>query len=95
MKIITANKLGDGAVVYLGDDDGWTLNVDDAARFQDDEIDPVLQAVSSRTSEIADAYAISVNNDGALQGRETLRETIRSAGPTVRLDLGIQAGAGQ
>ena len=74
MKAITANRLSDGAVVYLGDDEA------------------ALTAAQGRKTEIADAYLITVSEDGALSGRERLRETIRTAGPTVRLDLGYQAG---
>ena len=92
MKAITANRLSDGAVVYLGDDDQWTAAVARAARFADEDAEAALAAAQSRKTEIADAYLITVSEDGALAGRERLRETIRTAGPTVRVDLGYQAG---
>jgi hypothetical protein len=88
MKAVTANRLDDGAVVYLGDDDRWTPQQDEAARFADDDAKSVLAAAQSRVKEIADAYLVDVDESGALTGRETLRETIRRAGPTVRADLG-------
>lgn len=87
MKAVTANRLDDGAVVYLGDDDRWKLSLADAARFSDDDAKPVLEAALSRRKEIADAYLIDIEEDGALTGRETLRETIRKSGPSVRPDL--------
>ena len=93
MKIVTANKLQDGVVVYLGDDDQWTPHVLSAARFEDSDADNVLAAACSRVEEITDAYLVSVDLEGAIIGRERLRETIRKAGPTVRLDLGLQAGS--
>ena len=93
MKAITANRLSDGAVVYLGDDDQWAAEVARAARFADEDAEAALAAAQSRKTEIADAYLITVSEDGALAGRERLRETIRTAGPTVRVDLGYQAGA--
>ncbi|GJL90971.1 DUF2849 domain-containing protein [Hyphococcus sp.] len=93
MKTVTANRLDDGAVVYLADDDRWTSDINAAARFADDDSKSVLAAAQLRVKEIADAYLVDIDESGALTGRETLRETIRKAGPTVRADLGYQAGA--
>lgn len=87
MKIITANRLEDGAVVYLGDDDQWTLSQPAAAKFSDEDAKPVLAAAQSRVTEITEAYAVAVDDDGGLAGREALRESIRRKGPTVREDL--------
>lgn len=91
MKIVTANNLQDGAVVYLSDDDQWTVQLDQAARFEDSDAENVLIAAQSRIEEITDAYIVSVSHAGEITGRETLRETIRKAGPTVRRDLGHQS----
>ncbi len=93
MKVVTANLLGDGAVVYLGDNDHWTSDIRCAARFSDENAKPALEAAQSRVTQIADAYLIEVDEHGAPAGRETIRETIRKSGPTVRTDLGYQAGA--
>lgn len=93
MKAVTANRLDDGAVVYLADDDGWTSDLAKAARFEDDDAKAVLAAAEQRAGEIAGAYLIEVSEKGAPSGREALRETIRKDGPTVRLDLGYQAEA--
>ena len=91
MKIVTANSLQDGAVVYLSDDDQWSPNQFKAARFEDSDAADVLAAAQSRIEEITDAYLVTVSDDGEIIGREKLRETIRKAGPTVRRDLGLQA----
>ena len=93
MKAVTGNRLADGAVVYLNDEDQWTTHLCAAARFADDDADPVLAAAQSRVGEIADAYLIDVDERGEPAGRAVIRETIRGAGPTVRLDLGIQAAS--
>lgn len=87
MKIVTANRLSDGAVVYLGDDDQWIEALGAAARFADQDAQSVLAGVQTRVTEIADVYLVDVDEGGALTGRETLRETIRRRGPTVREDL--------
>ncbi len=91
MKAVTGNRLSDGAVVYLNDEDQWTENFADAARFADEDSDAVLAAAQARAGEIADAYLIDVDDKGALAGRTVVRETIRTLGPTVRADLGYQA----
>ncbi len=93
MKSVTANRLDDGAVVYLSGDDRWTPDLSAAARFEDGEAKDALAAAQKRVKEIADAYLIDVDEAGAPAGREHLRETIRKSGPTVRLDLGYQARA--
>lgn len=92
MKIITANRLVDGAVVYLDDADEWVAEQQDAALFENDDAPAVLAAVSERITEITDAYLADVDENGALAGRSSLRETIRRQGPTIRTDLGYQAG---
>ncbi len=91
MKAVTGNRLSDGAVVYLTDEDQWTENFSEASRFDDGDAAAVLTAAQSRVGEIADAYLIDVDDAGALAGRAVVRETIRTLGPTVRTDLGYQA----
>lgn len=93
MKIVTANRLDDGAVVYLAEEDCWTDRLHEAARFSDDDAELVLAAVSLRVREIAGAYLVSVDNEGALNGRDALRETIRQSGPTVLNDPQLQTSA--
>ncbi len=93
MKAVTANRLDDGAVVYFAGDKGWTSELSAAARFDDEAAKAALETAQARVKDIADAYLIDVDDKGAPAGRETLRETIRKSGPTVRLDLGYQAEA--
>jgi len=92
MKAITGNRLSDGAVVYLAGNDQWATRLTEAAFFEKTDANNVLTAVLSREAEIAEAYLIEIGDGGALAGREALRETIRKSGPTVREDLGSQAG---
>jgi len=91
MKAITGNRLSDGAVIYLDDNDQWTSRLGEAAQFQNKDSVAVLEAVQSRTIELADVYLIEVGSAGAPAGRQALRETIRQSGPTIRSDLGYQA----
>lgn len=87
MKAVTANLLADGAVVYLSSDNQWTADLRAARRILPAEADSALAAARARRTEIASAYLIDIAETGAPAGREALRETIRSRGPTVRADL--------
>ncbi len=91
MKAVTVNLLRDGRVAYLGADNDFKVHLQDAARFDAEEAETALAAVAARADEIADAYLVDVD-DGVPAGRARLREAIRNAGPTVRADLGKQAG---
>ena len=93
MKAVTGNRLCDGAVVYLADDDRWTPNLSKAARFEDGDAEAVLAAAKTRVTEIAEAYLIDVDETASPAGRQALRETIRKSGPTVRPDLRCQSEA--
>lgn len=90
MKVLTANRLADGRVVYLGADDHWTESLARAARFDGVDAAAAEAVAKTRVTEIASAYLIDVDADGPA-GREALRETIRRRGPTVRSDLDRKA----
>lgn len=91
MKAVTGNRLTDGVVVYLASDGAWTERLADARLLADEEADAVLVEAQKRVTEIASAYLITAEEGGRAGGREVIRETIRSSGPTVRTDLGKQA----
>ena len=93
MKAVTANLLADGRVVYLAADGSWAERLAGAAIFEDDAAAHALTAAQARAIEIADAYLIEAEAGGAPAGREAFREAIRNCGPTVRPDLGKQAGS--
>lgn len=87
MKVVTANRLSDGAVVYFAAGGAWTEDVVRARRLDAAEADATLAEASARRTEIAAAYLIEVGADGGPAGREATRENIRRRGPTVRPDL--------
>jgi hypothetical protein len=92
-QVLTANRLSDGAVVYLTAEGGW------AERLAAAQIvgDPVFaEAEGKRAQEqrlVVGAYLMDVKGDGAALAPVKMREIIRAAGPSVRLDLGKQAEA--
>jgi hypothetical protein len=83
--VITANRLGDGAVVYRTTDGRWSTALDDAAVVTTAPAATGLLTAASADSVVAvGAYVAPVRLDP--EGRlhpGNLRESIRSKGPTV------------
>ena len=85
MKIITANRLSDGAVVYLAAE-GWLTEIARAAVLSAQDaieagLDAAARAVANR--EIVDTSAIDVTVEETGPVPVRLRERIRAFGPTV------------
>lgn len=94
---VTANRLGDGEVVYLNAQADW---VEDFAAAAIADGPDAAEALLARAMPgdfeltVLEPYLFEVlENHGAFKPA-SVRETIRAAGPTVRLDLGKQATAG-
>jgi hypothetical protein len=91
---VTANRLADGAVVWLTAAGGWSVSARDAAVYPDaDTLKAGLeraQAAESRQLVVA-SYAVDMVEEPQGPWPLKIRERIRAAGPTVRLDLGQQA----
>ena len=92
-QVLTANRLLDGAVVFQGAI-GWVESLDRATVVTSSEEVKALDALGRQgmaVNEVVDAYLIDVaHEDGRLQPI-TLRERLRTLGPSVRRDLGRQA----
>ena len=82
MKVLTANRLSDGAVVYLAADGTWITALQDGVRLDDAAGEAALQTAKAQPRVFVEPYLIDVDDAGAV-GRERLRETIRASGPTV------------
>jgi hypothetical protein len=86
-KAITANRLSDGLVIFLTEDNNWSLSIADAALFSDGpELEAALAFGKRQQDEarfLVDAYAIDIEiiNDKPVPSR--IRERIRAEGPTV------------
>ncbi len=87
MKLITANRLSDGRVIYVGEDASVVEDIASAALFEGDEADAALIAAASQPGTFVNAYLVEVTGHTPAPpefiGRDRLKETIRSAGPTV------------
>ena len=81
MKVLTANRLTDGAVVYRAPAGDWTLRLEEAARFDEAEAALALQAANEAPASLVGPYLLEADDAGPL-GRERLRERIRAGGPT-------------
>jgi len=95
MNIITANRLLDGVVVYRTRQSGWTERFEDAARYEASESPAALAAAEQDVLQVVKPYLVALDGPDVFTKRERMREGIRAAGPTVRRDLGKQAGSEQ
>lgn len=85
--VVTANRLGDGAVIYRTADGGWSTALEAAAVV--DTAAAALQLLGAATADGTQAVGayvapIRIDGDGRRQPAN-LRERIRSKGPTVAI----------
>ena len=94
-QVIIANRLTDGVVVFLGTDHQWVEQLDECSPAESQAEEEELLRLGQQAEaqqEIIDPNLIHVEKvEGVLQATK-MREAIRSKGPTVREDLGKQAG---
>ena len=87
--VVTANRLGDGAVVYRTEDGGWTTQMHDAAIVTTaDAATSLLAQAKADGIAAVDVYLAPVKHDSGgqlLPGN--LRELIRLRGPTIDLPI--------
>ena len=85
--VVTANRVGDGAVIYRGPDGHWTTELDEAVVTSDPrEARSLVDAAAVDGLRAVDAYIapVELSRDGkVLPGN--LRERIRRGGPTIDL----------
>lgn len=82
-KSITAWDTKTGQNVWMTAEHGWTTSPDELGVFTGDDAEAALSAAKSQESVVTDPYFMEVSPEGAIAGRETLRESIRANGPTV------------
>jgi hypothetical protein len=84
--VVTANRLGDGAVVYRTVDDNWTTDLESAAVVEAPAAAVLLQRAEADGVRAVGPYIAPVelaSGNRVLPGN--LRERIRLAGPTFPL----------
>ncbi|AQR61458.1 hypothetical protein BZG35_07195 [Brevundimonas sp. LM2] len=92
MRIVTANRLSDGRVIYLGEDDRPVESVAEAAVFEAAEAETAQARAAARPEVFVNPYLVEVTGH-AFSGRDRLKESIRAAGPTVGNSLSTDTGA--
>lgn len=84
--IVTANRTGDGAVIYRTASHGWSVNLSDAAvvRNADEARTLLAESVADDVGAVGSYIApVEVTDDGIAPGN--LREKIRQQGVTIDL----------
>ena len=97
LQVVTANRIGDGTVVYLTRVGGWSERITDGQVSRSDEECDALMAVARATAEIpavVEPYVIDVVEDAGVIRPVRYREEIRAQGPTIHPAFGKQAAGG-
>ena len=96
-KVMTANLLREGEVVYLTDAGDWSLWIGEARVVHDEagaaELDAGAQQ-GERARLVVGPYLMEVEESAAGPQPISTREIIRAKGPTVHPHFGKQAAAG-
>jgi hypothetical protein len=85
-KVVTANRLIDGVVIFVGPGRHWVTDIAEAECFADGpDLDAALafgaEEVAAR--KLVDPYAVDVTIENGRPVPVRLRERIRAEGPTV------------
>jgi sulfite reductase (NADPH) hemoprotein beta-component len=93
LESLTANRLSDGAVVWLSDAGSWSDSVANAAMYGAEDLPDALgrAAEAEARQEIVASYAIEMQLIDGKPVPVAYKELIRALGPSVRTDLGKQA----
>lgn len=97
LNVATANRLGDGLVVYLAADGSWSERLAEGRVAADETVRAELEARAEAAAAahfVIAPYLIEVRDEDGVMRPVQYREEIRARGPTVRPDLGKQAAAG-
>jgi hypothetical protein len=94
-QIVSANRLADGIIVFLAKGDAWVERLSDAELFADKAgAEAGLARAQAAMEENLVVEITPFDVEMTLHGPTPthIRDRIRAAGPTVRLDHGKQAG---
>ena len=93
-KILTANRLRDGEVVFLTHSGQWSENIDGAVLATEPQAQAALEGRGKddeRVNLVTGVYLFDAERRDGHVFATHIKERIRTLGPTVRLDLGKQA----
>jgi hypothetical protein len=91
-KIVSANDLLEGDVVWLTPDHGWSRDLRAAAVAQaPDAAEALLSAAEAQPERVVGPFLADVEIEGGAPRPLHFREVYRTRGPSHRPDLGRQA----
>ncbi|WKL58111.1 DUF2849 domain-containing protein [Asticcacaulis sp. ZE23SCel15] len=82
MKLLTANRLTDGLVLWYADGQ-WVEDAALATHLEDAAGEALKAEWVARETEVVAPYLIPVTDDGTPVQRELVREFVRANGPTI------------
>lgn len=82
MKLLTANRLTDGLVLWYADGQ-WVEDAALATRLEDDAAEALKAEWLARETEVVAPYLIPLTDAGDPVQREHVREFVRANGPTI------------
>lgn len=85
-KMIIANRLVDGLVVFRAGDGGWTESIDAGLTFADEAGAAAALDAALGDHAVIDPCLIDVAADGGRLEPVAVRESIRAHGPTIDVD---------
>ena len=88
--MIIANRLVDGAVVFLAPDEQWVTAIDSGTVIEDETEAQRLHGIAKQHESrclVIDPLLIQVKVDNGRVRPTEIREVIRAFGPTVRTDV--------
>jgi len=91
LKVITANDLFGGHVIYWTKDRSWTDRLSEAVILEGDAALSELTLAVADESRSVGPYLMDVSAENLPAGRGRLREEIRDLGPTIHPQFGRQA----
>ncbi len=80
--VITANRLADGIVVYLSEDDNWLTDLASARVAEDEAGLEKLNAIAGKAAAdhiVVGPYPMAVDMDNGVPAPKSVREWIRAA----------------
>jgi hypothetical protein len=94
MQVLSASRLDDGLIVFYGSAGTWVEGLQQALVLEDKA---ALEAALARARQdvaanrVMEIVPMDITREAGLLVPVSLRDRIRAAGPTVRLDTGKQA----
>ena len=82
-KVVTANTLDTGTVVFLGPTGAWVGAIAEASRYDDAATAEAALAGAGPANVVVDAFVTDAGPEHDGRPKMSLRDTIRAFGPTI------------